>query len=50
MGLKETSMADEARSRLGRGLAALMGDVNVETQPSERQQRSQRRVPISWRT
>ena len=48
MGLKETSMADEARSRLGRGLAALMGDVNVETQPSERQQRSQRRVPIEF--
>ena len=43
-------MADEAaRSRLGRGLAALMGDVNVEAQPSERhQQRSQRRVPIEF--
>ena len=41
-------MADEARSRLGRGLAALIGDVNVETQPSERQQRNQRRVPIEF--
>lgn len=41
-------MADEARSRLGRGLAALIGDVNVETQPSERHQRSQRRVPIEF--
>lgn len=43
-------MADEAaRSRLGRGLAALMGDVNVEAQPSERhQQRNQRRVPIEF--
>jgi ParB family chromosome partitioning protein len=41
-------MADEAaRSRLGRGLAALMGDVGVETQALERT-RSQRRVPIEF--
>jgi ParB family chromosome partitioning protein len=41
-------MADEAaRSRLGRGLAALMGDVGVETQAIERT-RSQRRVPIEF--
>ena len=41
-------MADDAgRSRLGRGLAALMGDVDVETQAVERA-RSQRRVPIEF--
>jgi ParB family chromosome partitioning protein len=39
-------MADEAgRSRLGRGLAALMGDVGEETKRVE-QGRNQRRVPI----
>jgi len=36
---------DAARSRLGRGLAALMGDVRGETAAPERV-RSQRRVPI----
>jgi ParB family chromosome partitioning protein len=42
-------MADEAaRSRLGRGLAALMGDVGVETQAVERGGRTQRRVPIEF--
>jgi ParB family chromosome partitioning protein len=41
-------MADEAgRSRLGRGLAALMGDVGEETKTTE-QGRSQRRVPIEF--
>ena len=41
-------MADDAaRSRLGRGLAALMGDVGVETHAAERM-RSQRRVPIEF--
>jgi ParB family chromosome partitioning protein len=41
-------MADDAaRSRLGRGLAALMGDVGVESQAIERT-RSQRRVPIEF--
>jgi ParB family chromosome partitioning protein len=41
-------MADDAgRSRLGRGLAALMGDVDVETQAVERT-RGQRRVPIEF--
>jgi ParB family chromosome partitioning protein len=39
-------MADE-RSRLGRGLAALIGDVGVEAQSSERG-RSQRKVPIEF--
>jgi ParB family chromosome partitioning protein len=40
-------MADEARSRLGRGLAALIGDVDVETKNSERA-RPPRRVPIEF--
>ena len=41
----ETTMADEARSRLGRGLAALIGDVGEESQATERP-RSQRRVGV----
>jgi ParB family transcriptional regulator, chromosome partitioning protein len=41
-------MADDAgRSRLGRGLAALMGDVGEETRTVE-QGRNQRRVPIEF--
>jgi ParB family transcriptional regulator, chromosome partitioning protein len=41
-------MADDAaRSRLGRGLAALIGDVD-ETQAGERTARSQRKVPIEF--
>jgi ParB family chromosome partitioning protein len=41
-------MADEAgRSRLGRGLAALMGDVGEETKTVE-QGRNHRRVPIEF--
>ena len=38
-------MADEARSRLGRGLASLIGDVGGEQAKAERS-RAQRRVPI----
>ena len=38
-------MAEEARSRLGRGLAALIGDVGAES-ASDRRGRAQRRVPI----
>ena len=38
-------MADEARSRLGRGLAALIGDVGAES--SNDRKRGQRRLPIS---
>jgi ParB family transcriptional regulator, chromosome partitioning protein len=38
---------DAARSRLGRGLAALMGDVGDETAAIERT-RSQKRVPIEF--
>src|SRR6266581_4146949 len=46
--LKEEAMAEEAlRSRLGRGLAALIGDVGDETAAIERT-RSQRRVPIEF--
>jgi ParB family transcriptional regulator, chromosome partitioning protein len=37
---------EAARSRLGRGLAALIGDVGTETS-SDRRGRTQRRVPIS---
>jgi ParB family chromosome partitioning protein len=48
-GSEEAAMADEAqRSRLGRGLASLMGDVGVETQAVERGARSQRKVPIEF--
>jgi ParB family chromosome partitioning protein len=43
----ETTMSDDGRSRLGRGLAALMGDVGDETKTVERA-RSQRRVPIEF--
>jgi ParB family chromosome partitioning protein len=42
-------MADDAaRSRLGRGLAALIGDVGGESQASERGSRNQRKVPIEF--
>ena len=42
-------MADDAaRSRLGRGLAALIGDVGVETHAVERTARNQRRIPIEF--
>src|SRR5262245_6497675 len=40
-------MPDDGRSRLGRGLAALIGDVGVEATATERA-RSQRRVPIEY--
>jgi ParB family chromosome partitioning protein len=40
-------MADDGRSRLGRGLAALMGDVGTEAATSERA-RGQRRVPVEF--
>src|SRR6195256_2880032 len=44
----DANMADDAgRSRLGRGLAALMGDVGEETKKVE-QGRNQRRVPIEF--
>src|SRR5262245_64963625 len=40
-------MPDEGRSRLGRGLAALIGDAGREP-PSPEQVRTQRRVPIAF--
>jgi ParB family chromosome partitioning protein len=40
-------MADEARSRLGRGLASLIGDVGGEAAHLERP-RAQRKVPIEF--
>jgi ParB family chromosome partitioning protein len=41
-------MAEQgARSRLGRGLAALIGDVKVEAPPAERP-KGQRRVPVAF--
>ena len=40
-------MADEARSRLGRGLASLIGDVGGEAAHLERP-RGQRKVPIEF--
>jgi ParB family chromosome partitioning protein len=46
------SMAEEThRSRLGRGLAALIGDVNADKEPAQAQQHArggQRRVPIEF--
>jgi ParB family chromosome partitioning protein len=44
---KEMAMADEARSRLGRGLASLIGDVGQESAQAERP-RNQRKVPIEF--
>jgi ParB family transcriptional regulator, chromosome partitioning protein len=41
-------MADEGRSRLGRGLAALMGEVGAETATTTERARNQRRVPIEY--
>src|ERR1044071_10123682 len=39
---------DAARSRLGRGLASLIGDVGIESQVTERSARNQRKVPIEF--
>src|SRR5437764_3742240 len=41
-------LADGGRSRLGRGLAARMGDVGVETGSVPERARNQRRVPIEF--
>src|SRR2546430_17320155 len=41
------TMADEARSRLGRGLASLIGDVGGEAAHVDRP-RAQRKVPIEF--
>ena len=43
------SMAEEThRSRLGRGLASLIGDVGADNEPAHQQARGQRRVPIEF--
>src|SRR3981081_3554302 len=44
---RELAMADEARSRLGRGLASLIGDVGGEAAHLDRS-RAQRKVPIEF--
>jgi ParB family transcriptional regulator, chromosome partitioning protein len=46
---RELAMAEEARSRLGRGLASLIGDVGGEAAHLERP-RAQRKVPIEFLT
>ncbi|TMJ23501.1 MAG: ParB/RepB/Spo0J family partition protein [Alphaproteobacteria bacterium] len=47
MNPRELAMADDARSRLGRGLASLIGDVGGEAKHQERP-RNQRKVPIEF--
>ena len=47
MNPRELAMAEEARSRLGRGLASLIGDVGGEAAHVERP-RAQRKVPIEF--
>jgi len=43
------SMAEEShRSRLGRGLASLIGDVGTDNEPAQHHARGQRRVPIEF--
>jgi ParB family chromosome partitioning protein len=42
------TMADEARSRLGRGLASLIGDVGREAGAPPERPRAQRKVPIEF--
>jgi ParB family chromosome partitioning protein len=45
----EAAMAEEStRSRLGRGLASLIGDMGAETSATSERARSQRRVPIEF--
>src|SRR6476620_4100091 len=47
MAREAVAMAHDERSRLGRGLAALIGDVGDESAALERT-RSQKRVPIDF--
>jgi ParB family chromosome partitioning protein len=45
--LREAAMADDAsRSRLGRGLASLIGDMGAESTTAVERGRGQRRIPI----
>ena len=48
MNPREKAMADESRSRLGRGLASLIGDVGREAGAPPERPRSQRKVPIEF--
>ena len=48
MSPRELAMAEEARSRLGRGLASLIGDVGGEAAHVERPARNPRKVPIEF--
>jgi ParB family chromosome partitioning protein len=41
-------MADEGRSRLGRGLAALIGEAQVPAAAIDRAQRTPRRLPVAY--
>src|SRR5262249_2213951 len=45
----DMTMADDGRSRLGRGLAALMGDVSAEAPTTPERARTQRAVPLEHR-
>ena len=45
--MKATNMAEETRPRLGRGLAALIGDAGEEGAAIARS-RSQKKVPIAF--
>src|SRR5438876_9347421 len=45
---RELPMADEARSRLGRGLASLIGAIGGEAAHVDRPARTQRKVPIEF--
>jgi ParB family chromosome partitioning protein len=47
MNPRELAMAEESRSRLGRGLASLIGDIGGEAAHVERP-RAQRKVPIEF--
>jgi ParB family chromosome partitioning protein len=44
----EAGMAEEPRSRLGRGLASLIGDMGAEGDGAPERARSQRRVPVAF--
>src|SRR5258708_36910526 len=48
-GAGDMSMAEDShRSRLGRGLASLIGDVGTDSEPAHERARGQRRVPIEF--
>src|ERR1700691_5188083 len=45
---RELAMADEARSRLGRGLASLIGDIGGKAAHVDRPARTKRKGPIEF--